>query len=304
MVKVIQAGFIRTATMSFASAMGILASENGEGGSLHGEHMFNSRASFLTWMDIYAGKKKLDEETVYQLLGKDDSVYSVSDMPYCKYYKELLKVYPNAKVVLLLYPGSLEAQLRSGRIWTRCFNTVIQHLSNIFFRPMAFFLYCTGLWIAVKGKSSFEEFLKFVNLFSEDELVQSFHINASFKYLVAINKEHILSLSDEVRMSVPKDQLLEYSVVDGWDPLCNFLGVPVPNVSYPRVDNHSSKMIFTLHVFLWIGALVSIIAILSDIYALVAVVLGYADWKWPFMILSNSLLSVLLFKEKCMVKDV
>ncbi len=35
----------------------------------------------------------------------------------------------------------------------------------------------------------------------------------------------------------PKDRLLEYQLADGWGPLCDFLGKPVPDVPFPRVNN-------------------------------------------------------------------
>lgn len=32
-------------------------------------------------------------------------------------------------------------------------------------------------------------------------------------------------------------QLLEFSVEDGWGPLCNFLEMPVPDVPFPRINS-------------------------------------------------------------------
>lgn len=32
-------------------------------------------------------------------------------------------------------------------------------------------------------------------------------------------------------------KFLEYNVKDGWDPLCKFLGVPVPDTPFPRMDD-------------------------------------------------------------------
>jgi hypothetical protein len=36
-----------------------------------------------------------------------------------------------------------------------------------------------------------------------------------------------------VRSSVPPDRLLEWTVTDGWEPLCDRLGVPVPDEAFP-----------------------------------------------------------------------
>jgi len=37
-----------------------------------------------------------------------------------------------------------------------------------------------------------------------------------------------------VRESVPAGRLLEWSVADGWEPLCRALGLPVPDEPFPR----------------------------------------------------------------------
>jgi len=44
---------------------------------------------------------------------------------------------------------------------------------------------------------------------------------------------------DEVKATVPKERLLIFNVKQGWKPLCDFLGVPVPanNQPYPHVSD-------------------------------------------------------------------
>lgn len=37
-----------------------------------------------------------------------------------------------------------------------------------------------------------------------------------------------------VRATIPASQLLVYQAKEGWAPLCEFLGVPVPATEYPR----------------------------------------------------------------------
>lgn len=39
-----------------------------------------------------------------------------------------------------------------------------------------------------------------------------------------------------IRGLVPKERLLEWHIDDGWDPLCKFLGKPVPDMEFPRVN--------------------------------------------------------------------
>jgi hypothetical protein len=40
-----------------------------------------------------------------------------------------------------------------------------------------------------------------------------------------------------VRAEVPADRLLVFRASDGWEPLCRFLGVPVPTTPYPRTNS-------------------------------------------------------------------
>lgn len=51
--------------------------------------------------------------------------------------------------------------------------------------------------------------------------------------------------NEHVRRVVPKDRLLEFRVQEGWEPLCKFLGKPIPNEPFPRVNggNDSPNMV-------------------------------------------------------------
>jgi hypothetical protein len=41
----------------------------------------------------------------------------------------------------------------------------------------------------------------------------------------------------EVRATVPADRLLEWTAADGWDPICERLGVPVPDEPFPQTNS-------------------------------------------------------------------
>jgi len=41
----------------------------------------------------------------------------------------------------------------------------------------------------------------------------------------------------EIVAAVPADRLLILPIGSGWEPLCDFLGVAVPDVPYPRVNS-------------------------------------------------------------------
>ncbi len=299
MVKVIQVGFSRTATMSFKAALEILASENGEGIVLHGGGIYRTRDWFSLWMDILHCEKKLDREVAHQLLGKGNNIYSVTDSPFCAYWKELHRAFPDAKVVLLKHPGSCEAHIRSSKLFFSAFRTLVWQLGINFFRPLSMYIYYSFVWHAVKQDVKWETFLVFVNQYSEAEMHKSLRCTSTndVRTFLALKKEDTDSIFEDSRRTIPKDQLLEFSVADGWDPLCNFLGVPVPDIEFPRRDRHGSAGIRIFHTLLWVGMLISIIVILSDIYVVVTVLLGYTACKWPVLILSIAILNAMWLKS-------
>jgi len=54
------------------------------------------------------------------------------------------------------------------------------------------------------------------------------------------DKDHVIGVYEahnaRVRATIPADRLLVYHVADGWAPLCDFLGVPVPEGGTPKVN--------------------------------------------------------------------
>ena len=49
--------------------------------------------------------------------------------------------------------------------------------------------------------------------------------------------EYFNAWNQAVIDEVPPERLLVYQPGDGWEPLCAFLGVPVPPEPYPRVNS-------------------------------------------------------------------
>jgi hypothetical protein len=47
---------------------------------------------------------------------------------------------------------------------------------------------------------------------------------------------HFNRRNDEIREVIPADRLLVYEVKQGWQPLCEFLDLPVPDKPFPRVN--------------------------------------------------------------------
>jgi hypothetical protein len=53
------------------------------------------------------------------------------------------------------------------------------------------------------------------------------------EHAMAVYRAH----NEEVRREIPADRLLVYTVGDGWEPLCRFLNVDVPDTPYPHTNS-------------------------------------------------------------------
>jgi len=45
--------------------------------------------------------------------------------------------------------------------------------------------------------------------------------------------------SADIISTIAADRLLVYQVSDGWEPLCEFLDVPVPDTEFPRINSRN-----------------------------------------------------------------
>ena len=43
--------------------------------------------------------------------------------------------------------------------------------------------------------------------------------------------------NEQVKAEIPANRLLVFEVKQGWQPLCDFLNVPVPENPFPRVND-------------------------------------------------------------------
>ena len=49
-------------------------------------------------------------------------------------------------------------------------------------------------------------------------------------------KAAFVAHNEAVRAAIPKERLVEWQPGDGWEPICNALGLPVPDEPYPHVN--------------------------------------------------------------------
>ena len=55
-------------------------------------------------------------------------------------------------------------------------------------------------------------------------------------YTIGVYQRH----NDAVQRSIPPERLLVYEVSEGWEPLCEFLGVAAPSEPFPHVNTSAS----------------------------------------------------------------
>jgi hypothetical protein len=199
-LKVIGAGFSRTGTLSMKSALEQL----GFSPCYHMAEAVFPRPGFNdghfdAWHDYYVRKKEM-ADWQWLLQGYQASV----DIPTCLHYRELMQAYPEAVVVLT----------------TR--------------DPEEWFDSWVALWSALEEARDPRKVIRYHKFPSLMDAILERHLGGKIERDSNIRffKAHI----EAVRRDVPADRLLEFQVTQGWEPLCRFLGVEVPNSSFPHLN--------------------------------------------------------------------
>ncbi|CAF5027347.1 unnamed protein product, partial [Rotaria sp. Silwood1] len=220
---VIGAGFGRTGTESTKTALNLLG--------FHCYHMTEvikiGRKSRLLWIKAADDPSAAEWERIFD--GYDATV----DWPAARFWKTLIQYYPDAKVIL---------NVRDAEKWYDSVKNTIYKLAG-------------SLVFKIGGKL-------IPNLWYMDELVRKIVWTGTFKdrfsdksYAIEIYNFH----NEEVKRIVPKDRLLVFDVKQGWEPLCRFLNLPVPDIPFPNVNDRQAveksftdfkKQVFMIFTFL------------------------------------------------------
>jgi hypothetical protein len=131
-----------------------------------------------------------------------EGFHSTTDYPACSYWRELAEHYPAAKIVLTV---------RDANSW---FDSVSE---TIFSDQMQGSLAGTPAETMMQGA-----------------------IFAAFDGRVkdrAFMTDWFERRNQEIIDTLPAERLLVFSPKQGWEPLCDFLGVPVPAGPFPRVNS-------------------------------------------------------------------
>lgn len=225
---VIGAGLPRTGTLSTRAVLELLLGGPCYHGSVPAVEREDHRAA---WQQAYSS---MDIQPVLDS-GVLDGFKAGLDHPFMCWYKELLLVQPDAKVLLTV---------RDPKRWyasMQGFNTIVHSLVNTF--PYSEFLYLVGLGTGVE--------------YMRGAMAETCGISGKFQEAVSGGEEKAVeffkSHIDEVKSVVPKDQLLVFDVREGWEPLCSFLDLPMPDIPFPNVNDRRQILFIynIIRLFAW-----------------------------------------------------
>jgi len=151
-----------------------------------------------------------------------------------------MKQYPDAKVILTGHPKGAEAWYKSAMA------TIYSTESMWQFKVLKFFTPFGRKFGALSSKLVWQRSLK-GTMVAKDKAIAQYEAHLK-----------------EVKAKVPSDKLLDYSVSQGWDPLCEFLEVPVPDTEFPNVNDTIEfkqslrKLTYGAYLILGFGAIVFI----------------------------------------------
>jgi hypothetical protein len=214
-LQVIGAGLSRTGTASFSEALRILL----DGPVYHGGTQttlgppVEMKAMIQILAKLFPGRTESSEKEALQLLqNRFDGYAAVTDAPASGLVPELLRIYPDAKVI---------CTVRDPKAWEKSMegvtNAATMSLLNVILLPIPgmrhFANYINKLraqWLTIYGEAGREPFT------------------------VVTYERHI----EWLKKVVPEDRLVFFAVKDGWEPLCKALGKPVPkDIPFPRIND-------------------------------------------------------------------
>jgi len=203
-LKILGAGFGRTGTHSLKLALDILGF-----GPCH--HMSEIRKKPQLANDWYlaAAGESMDWEAVFEGFG------SQMDWPGAAYWKELSDYFSDAKVILTVRDeNSWFESIRQTIVPSVLIGRDLE--DNPDAQSLAEMIYQTVYLPLFKGRLEEQD------------------------YAIEVYKKHIAN----VKATIPKNRLLTFDVKEGWEPLCSFLNVEVPDLPFPK-SNSTEEFIET-----------------------------------------------------------
>ena len=138
------------------------------------------------------------------------------DNPACCVWRELLVAYPDAKVLLTVH-------LRGAEAWYESTLDTIYFTETMWQFKVLEFATPFGRKFGDMSRKLIWQRSHQGTMNDRDRAIAHYH-------------QHIAA----VRAAVPSDRLLVFSADQGWQPLCDFLGLPVPNTPFPNVNDRAA----------------------------------------------------------------
>ncbi|KAF2704540.1 hypothetical protein K504DRAFT_461303 [Pleomassaria siparia CBS 279.74] len=215
--QVIGAGLSRTGTASFSEALRILL----EGPVYHGGTQttlgppieIKSMIQILAKLFHHPKRTDANEQDALQLLKERFNGYvAATDAPASGLVPEILRVYPNAKVI---------CTVRDAKAWGKSMDGVTSVSTMAF---LSFILF------PIPGMRHFPDYINKLR----EQWATLYGDAGREPVTVETYERHIAWL----KSVVPEEQLVFFSVKDGWEPLCKALGKPVPkDIPFPRIND-------------------------------------------------------------------
>lgn len=193
-LDVIGSGFGRTGTKSLKEALERL----GLGPCHHMYEVIGNPPSVAGWADAFAGKA-VDWDAMFA--GYNSQV----DWPGAHFWRQSAEAFPQAKVV---------HSVRPEEKWWSSFQKTIGKLS-VTYADMPLPPHIREMMDAAYGALKRETFLG--DPLDHDRAISAFR-----------------KRTEDVKAAIPADRLLVFDVEEGWEPLCAFLGVAVPDEPFPH----------------------------------------------------------------------
>ncbi len=203
-LRVIGAGVGRTGTTSLKLALETL----GFGSCYHMEELLRRPDDAQSWLNAADGKP-VDWDALFR------GFQAAVDLPTYVFYEELMAHYPESQVVLTV---------RDPESWYTSASKTIFRVAS----PTTAVL----LRILSVFSSRFRDMVKVLPVARRVGLHGFFGNDLSKANALRVFEEH----NERVRRIVPAERLLVYDVRQGWEPLCEFLGVAQPDEPFPHTN--------------------------------------------------------------------
>jgi hypothetical protein len=205
-MKLIGAGMPRTGTLTQKLALEML----GLGPCYHMVDVIADLDQARLWERALDGEQPWSEIL--------DGFNATVDWPGGYFYRELVDFYPQAKVLLSVRdPEDWERSMRET-VWA------VRHGESLIRLLSSAQAHVDPRWRA---------FLGMIDRLVWERTFASGH--AEPHQLIDTMRRH----NEEVKRNVPAERLLVWSVQEGWEPLCEFLELPVPDAPFPRVNDRT-----------------------------------------------------------------